>query len=193
MPKVVDAKSQREAIRAAARRIFAEHGVRGTGLARVARAAGMGRSSLYHYYPDKDALLADMVGEMLEQERDLFQRCLRAGGSPLERLEGLAKACAVLFPEWAAFGRVIMDLRLEDVRGMRGFFRGIRRDVAAVITEGQVDGSFASFPTAELQSSILIGAIDGLLLQYFIDPRALPNPTDLAEALADVFRRMVLA
>jgi AcrR family transcriptional regulator len=191
MPKVVDATSQREEIRSAARRVFAERGVRGTGLAHVAQAVGMGRSSLYHYYCDKDALLADMVSEMLEQERALFRDCLRAEGTPLERLEALARACAALFPEWAGFGRVLMDLRLEDARGMRGFFRAIRGDVADVIAEGQADGSLASSPDPAVQASVLIGAIDGLLLQYFIDPRALPAPDDLARTLSEMIRRMV--
>lgn len=48
-------------------------GVRDTGVAHVAMSAGMGRSSLYHYCadknPDQNALLSDMVGKMLEQER----------------------------------------------------------------------------------------------------------------------------
>ncbi len=191
MPKVVDATSQREEIRAAARRVFSERGVRGTGLAHVAEAAGMGRSSLYHYYPHKDALLADMADEMLEQEQELFRACLRAEGSPIERLEGLARACGLLFPEWAALGRGLMDLRLEDVKGMRGFFRAIRRDMAAVIAEGQADGSIAASPSPELQASILIGALDGLMLQYFIDARAFPSADDLADALALITKRMV--
>jgi AcrR family transcriptional regulator len=191
VPKIVDATSQRDDIRNAARRVFAERGVRGTGLAHVAEAVGMGRSSLYHYYPDKDALLADMVGEMLRQERALFQSCLRGTGTPIERLERLARGCAALFPEWAAFGRVLMDLRLEDAAEMGGFFRAIRCDMAAVIAQGQADGSIAPTPDAEIQSSILIGAIDGLLLQYFIDADALPDPGDLAEALVEVTRRMV--
>ena len=135
----------------------------------MAQAAGMGRSSLYHYYPDKKAMLADMAGEMLEQERELFRSCLQTRGTPLERLEGLARACAALFPEWAEFGRVFMDLRLEDAREMGGFFCAIRGDMAAVIAQGQADGSIASTPDAAVQASILIGAIDGLLLQYFID------------------------
>ncbi|HIE60581.1 MAG TPA: TetR family transcriptional regulator, partial [Microbacterium sp.] len=42
MPKIVDAEVQRDEIRDAARRVFAERGVRGTGLAPVAAAAGMG-------------------------------------------------------------------------------------------------------------------------------------------------------
>ncbi len=191
MPKVVNATSQREEIRAAARRVFAQRGVRGTGLAHVAKAAGMGRSSLYHYYPDKGALLADMAEEMLDQEQQLFRACLRREGSPIERLEGLARECAVLFPEWAALGRGLMDLRLEDAKGMRGFFRTIRRDTADVIAEGQANGSIAASPSAELQSSILIGALDGLMLQYFIDARAFSSADDLAEALVEVTRRMM--
>ena len=151
----------------------------------------MGRSSLYHYYSDKNALLADMLDDMLEQERQLFRACLQSEGSPIERLERLARSCAALFPDWAAFGRVIMDLRLEDMREMRGFFRAIRRETAAVIAEGQADGSIARTPSAEVQSSILIGAIDGLLLQYFVAPRALPAPDDLAEALVEVTHRML--
>jgi len=193
MPKVVDATSLREEIRAAARQVFAERGVRGTGLAHVAEAAGMGRSSLYHYYPDKNALLADMVDEMLDGEQELFHLCLHADGTPIERLAGLARACALLFPEWAALGRGLMDLRLEDAKGMRGFFRAIRREMAAVIAEGQADGSIAASPSAELQSSILIGALDGLLLQYFVDARAFPSTDDLAEALVEVTHRMVSA
>jgi AcrR family transcriptional regulator len=191
MPKIVDAAIQRGEIRAAARQVFARHGVRGAGLGRVAELAGMGRSSLYHYYPDKRALLSDMVSEMLLQERDLFRACLRSEGSAMQRIEMLARSCAALFPEWAVFGRVLMDLRLEDVKGMQSFFRAIRSDLSAVVEAGQADGSMAASPSAEVQSSALIGAIDGLLLQYYIDPAALPAPDELAGALVELTRRMV--
>lgn len=153
----------------------------------------MGRSSLYHYYPDKDSLLADMLREMLEAERLLFRGCLQAEGKPIERIEQLARACAALFPEWAAFGRMILDLRLENVKLLRRYFRGLRRDLAEVIAEGQADGSFASAPDADVLAAILIGAIDGLLLQYFVDSRALPAPAVLAEALVDLTHRMLAA
>ena len=74
---------------------------------------------------------------------------------------------------------------------MRGFFRAIRRDMTAVIAEGQADGSIAASPSAEVQSSILLGAIDGPLLQYFIDSHALPAAHELAQALAEMTHRMV--
>lgn len=191
MPKIVDAEIQRNEIRAAARVVFAQRGVRGTGLTHVAEALGMGRSSLYHYYPDKDALLADLVHEMLEQEQALFRACLRGEGTPLARLERLAEACAGLFPEWAAFGRMILDLRLEDAKLLKAYFRSLRRDLTAVIAEGQRNGGFTRELDAKVCASVLIGAIDGLLLQYFVDEHALPEPAELTEALRATTRRIV--
>ena len=191
MPKIVDAESQRQRIRSAARGVFAERGVRGTGLAHVARAARMSRSSLYHYYPDKPALLDDLVREVLDEEVALFRHCLGGGGAPLERLERLARACSSLFPEWAAFGRMFLDLRLADAQFLKGTFRELRRILAAVIAEGQRDGSLRAEPDAAIGASLLMGAIDGLLLQYFVDPHAFPDPERLAEVLCTTTRRIV--
>ena len=104
----------------------------------------------------------------------------------------LARACAALFPEWADFGRVLMDLRLEDARKMRRFFRAIRGDLAAVIAEGQQDGSIAASPDADVQSSVLIGAIDGLLFQHFADRRAFQLDA-LGDELARISRKGLAA
>jgi len=191
MPKIVDAEAQRGEIRTAARRVFAVRGLRGTGLAHVAEEAGMARSSLYHYYPDKDALLADLVGDLLEEERQLFQGHLRGPGAPIERLERLARACAFAVPAWVEFGGLILDLRLADAKRLRGFFRTVRRDVADVIAEGQAAGSMAATPGADVIASLWIGALDGLLLQYFVDARALPDTGPLADALVAMTRRLV--
>ena len=66
-------------------------------------------------------------------------------------------------------------------------------ELANVIELGQLDGSIASQTDARLLASILIGAIDGLLLQYFVEPKALPAPVELAETLAEMTARIVRA
>jgi AcrR family transcriptional regulator len=191
MPKVVDADLQRDDIRAAARKVFAKRGVRGTGLGHVADAVGMGRSSLYHYYPDKESLLADMIGEMLDQEREVFRSCLAGPAPALERIERLVRACADLFPDWAAFGRTTLELRLEDMKQLRRFFRITRRELGEVIALGQRDGSLASEQEPEVLASILIGSIDGVLLQYFLDPNSFPSPAELADSFVEAARKLV--
>ena len=98
MPKLVDARVQRAEIRDAARRVFSRRGVAGTGLAHVAAAAGMGRSSLYHYYPDKASLLRDLVRDLLREEEAIFLDALRGAGAPLERIERLVERQAQIGP-----------------------------------------------------------------------------------------------
>jgi AcrR family transcriptional regulator len=153
MPKIVDARTQRGEIRRAARRVFSQHGVAGTGLARVAAAAGMGRSSLYHYYPDKASLVRDLIRNLLSEEEAVFREALRGEGDALERIERLMITLAGMFEAWARAGRMIADLRVRDARLFRPFFRRVRRELAGAIREGREDGVIDERVDPELAST----------------------------------------
>jgi len=185
MPKQVDASEQRREIRDAARAVFARRGVKGTGLTHVADAVGLGRSSLYHYYPDKDALLRDLVLETLREERALFRTCLRGPGSAEERVLRLMDANVALFDAWVGLGRVTIELRLGDAKRFRRFFREVRTELADVLRAGQGVGEVDPALDPDLCAAVLIGAIDGLLLQHLVDPQALD-----VEALRTELRRV---
>jgi AcrR family transcriptional regulator len=51
--------NKRDAVLAAAIRCFAAHGLAGAGMREIARAAGLTEGTLYHYFPSKDALIAE--------------------------------------------------------------------------------------------------------------------------------------
>jgi AcrR family transcriptional regulator len=191
VPKVVDSTEQRREIRHAARRVFARRGVAGTGLAHVAEAAGMGRSSLYHYYPDKASLVRALVRDVLAEEEALFAAALGGEGTPLERIERLTGALTALFEDWANVGRMVFDLWSRDGSRFRPFFRRIRADLAALITEGQRSGEMDRALDPALASATVIGAIDGLLLQHFIDPRAFPDSDALRDTLVYAVRKVL--
>jgi AcrR family transcriptional regulator len=191
MPKLVDPVRQRREIRSAARRVFARRGVAGTGLTHVAAAAGMGRSSLYHYYPDKAALMRDLLREVMVEEESFFAAVVGGEGTPLERAERLARTLAGMFEQWAAVARMLFDLRLRETRGFRPFFRRIRDHLASLIAEGQRLGEMDPQVDPDLGAATLIGTIDGLLLQHLMDPRAFPDPRALENALILAVRKLL--
>jgi len=191
MPKIVDAEEQRRRIRDAARRVFSRHGLAGTGLARVAAAARMGRSNLYHYYPHKNALIRDLADELLAEEEALFAGVVAGPGSPLARIEHLAAAVTELFGRWLDTGQLLLQLWANEPRRVRPFFHRIRAALTAIIREGQREGEIADRVSPGLAAGLVIGLIDGLLLQAFLDPRAFPEPAEVQSALVDAVHRML--
>ena len=191
MPKIVDPDQQRGEIRRAALEVFAREGLAGAGLARVARAAGMGRSSLYHYYPDKAALVADLVDALLATEEQMFVDATQGEASASERLEGLATQLTSLFEPWTALGRVFFELQSREGERFREFFRRIRRALAGLIAEGQGLGEIDRTLDSTHLAATLIGAIDGVLLQHCIDPHAFEDRDALAATLAASVRKVL--
>jgi AcrR family transcriptional regulator len=191
MPKLVDPVLQRREIRTAARRVFSHRGVAGTGLTHVAEAAGMGRSSLYHYYPDKASLMRDLLREVMSEEESFFAAAVRGEGTPLERAERLARVLGGMFEQWATVGRMLFDFRLRETRGFRPFFRRIRNHLASLIEEGQRLGEMDPHLDPSLGAATLIGTIDGLLLQHLVDPRAFSDPEALENTLVLAVRKLL--
>jgi len=192
MPKIVDGEAQRRDIRDAARHVFAKRGVTGTGLAHVAHHLGMGRSSLYHYYPDKASLVAALSTELLEEEALLFRAATRGEGTALVRIERLAAGVSELFAQWAGLGRVFLQLWASEAQRFRPLFRRLRADLAEVIVEGQRTGELDGTLDPVMAAAIVIGAIDGLLLQHLVDPRAFGDLEALSSALVAAVRKVLV-
>jgi AcrR family transcriptional regulator len=191
MPKIVDAADQRRIIRRAAHSVFARRGVKGTGLAHVAEAAGMGRSSLYHYYSDKESLVRDILDEFLLEEEALFAALAHGVGSSVERIERLVRELIGLLDPWSAIGRMLLELRVSETRRFRPLFKRLRRHLSGVIADGQRDREIDPNLDPSLTAATLIATADGIFLQYLIDPRAFPDTTAIADELARGVRKML--
>jgi AcrR family transcriptional regulator len=173
MPKIVDHDIQRQSIRRAAQRVFARRGVEAVGLVHVAKAAGIGRASIYHYYPHKAALVRDLVRDLLAEEERLFSQPLRnAKGRPLERIETLAAQLTELFAQWASLGKMFLDLWAAAGPTFKPFFRRIRSDLAELIAEGQRAGDIDRTVEPLEAAVVVIAIIDGMLLQMIVDHAA---------------------
>jgi TetR/AcrR family transcriptional regulator, mexJK operon transcriptional repressor len=60
-------EAKREQIRAAARRLFLEHGFAETSMDAVTAAAGVSKQTLYRYYESKSALFGDVLGQLIAE------------------------------------------------------------------------------------------------------------------------------
>ena len=164
-------------------------GVSGTGLVHVASEAGMARSSLYHYYPDKQSLVGDLVRELLREEEALFAAALTGDGSVLARIEALVRGFPQTFAEWSKLGTMIFDFWSRDAKRFRPFFRRIRVDLTRLIEAGQARHEVDPAVDAELAAATVIGAIDGLLLQHLIDPKVFADVDALGDTIAGIVRK----
>ena len=191
MPKIVDAAEQRARIRGAARRVFSRRGLAGVGLAHVAREAGVSRSNLYHYYEDKAALVRDLASELLEEEEALFREALLepGAGGTLERIELLSARIVERFATWAEVGGALLEIFVEERQRVRTLLRGLRADLGEILRQGQQAGEIDAALDPAATAMLLVGVIDGLLLQVFLDPKAIPASEAVNRALVDLLHR----
>ena len=74
-------------------KVVRQHGYDGASLAELSKATGLGRSSLYHYFPDgKDDMVRAVLDQLEQGLRTLIFEPLRGPGRPRRRLEQMLDA-----------------------------------------------------------------------------------------------------
>jgi AcrR family transcriptional regulator len=87
MPKIVDHDQVRADIVARAVELFAEQGFGGLGIRGLAKAVGMAKSSIYYYFPTKEALIEAVIEAVVAQDVASLEGVVGSAGSFDERLD----------------------------------------------------------------------------------------------------------
>ncbi len=80
-------EEQKERILSAALPVFVHKGLAATRMADIAAAAEMGYGSVYHYFPDKEAIFTALIERSMQESRQHVRAMLEMAGSSWERLE----------------------------------------------------------------------------------------------------------
>jgi AcrR family transcriptional regulator len=175
-----DARRNREAILAAARELFAESGV--VAMYEVARRAGVGQATLYRNFPDRDALIAAIAVESIEEferidaehagEPDRFFVLVRAIVESAARFHGLG-SCAQeprdLASELEPLQQRLTDLikpALRDAKSAGLVLRDLSVDdvmLLIAMVEGALGREADAAGRAAAASRVLALALDGLM------------------------------
>ena len=87
-----DYDAKRSAILHRAARLFAQYGYSGSSITMIAEACGMSKALLYHYYPDKEAVLFDILASHLEVLVSAVEAAAASTHDPDARLYAVAAA-----------------------------------------------------------------------------------------------------
>jgi AcrR family transcriptional regulator len=90
MPKIIDYGKKRLEIATDAMAVFAKKGYYKTNLKDIAQAAGMGRSSLYKYFKNKDEIYYYIIKRAYDSFEDQVDALMAMEMSNMDRLEALA-------------------------------------------------------------------------------------------------------
>jgi AcrR family transcriptional regulator len=177
-PDLRDRKAR--AIVEAAAAVFAERGFQAARVADVAERAGIGKGTVYEYFRSKEDLFLavfhafeagplDAAAARLEPRPASAAAFLRRfADTTLTALQDGLYLYPLTMEFWsAAATSELKDRLMAEFRDLYTRYRGF---LSGVIREGVATGEFTPHVDPERIAAALVGAIDALFLQAWLDP-----------------------
>ena len=146
MPKLWDAtiEAHRHAVREAtldtAAALVARHGLRSVTMSQIAQETGIGRATLYKYFPDVEAILSAWHERQVSGHLDHLVEIRHHAGGPRERLAAVLGAYALMQHSVAAAHGTEMVALLHGGAHVRPAQRQLTDFILELLTEGAAAG-----------------------------------------------------
>lgn len=154
-------------IREQALRLFARHGYAAVSMRQIASAVGVQAGALYTYTPDKQALLADLLSEHMEQLMAAWTD--DPDQPPLDRLERFVRfhiAFSLDHPDAVFLSYMeLRSLTSENHAAIAALRRRYEDALACILRAGQAAGVMA-VPDIRLTAMALIAMLTGVTNWY---------------------------
>jgi AcrR family transcriptional regulator len=191
-----DSPDRRTQLREAALQVFARKGYRNAVVEDVAAEAGVAKGTVYTYFDRKEELLGAVFEGHLEELRARQAEILESDRLPLEKIRALHHGFADLLGEDDAFARVLLDIWTAGMQDPERFgidfktlYAEYRALVRQLLEEAEARGDIRT-DLPGLTPAVVIGAIEGVLLQWVLDPEGVEFP-EAADDVIDVLYRGV--
>lgn len=185
-------RARRQEILGTALRVFAEQGYRATSMREIADAVGLSQAGLLHYFRSKDDLLAEVL-RLRDAEHYAFNQRVaeKTGMAALHHLVDLAELNA----RQAGLVRLYTVLSGESVGAdhpAQPYFveryTQVRDRVAGYLSAARTEGHIREDVDPVAASCAILAVMDGLQLQWLLDPGSVDMPRVFARFLEDYLR-----
>ena len=174
MPKIVDKAAKRQEILAAAIAVFGEKGYHAAKMADIAVAAGMGKGTLYEYFPTKEALPKEIFNLFFAGLDTQLADLKRSDLAAIDILMAAIQLSFADMDEFAAVTPLCFELlgskALNESLGLSGYFENwleqLSQFFAETLIAGQKKGQIKPDINVEAFARMLVSTIDGMGLHY---------------------------
>jgi AcrR family transcriptional regulator len=196
MPRIVDKETKKLEILLAAMQVFARKGIVSTKMIDIARAAGIGKGTIYEYFRSKDDIFISAFHYFFSNIDKMIREVVDNESDPLSQLQLLVEtSLQAMLHAGDQFTEIIMDFWAEGVRNknekmmtamdLKGIYVRYRNLIQKILKNGIKSGVFRDMDTGATASA-LIGALDGIMLQWILHREAV-NLKKVTIALLDAF------
>lgn len=182
---------KRQRILEAAMSIFGTRGYNNGSLIEIGEAAGVSHAGVIHHFGSKDQLLiatleyrddsdvAELEGKHIPDGEALFEHLIHTVELN-QRRPGVVQLYTVLSADSVTDGHPAQEYFRARFVGLREMVKGALRDVVPGVDEAQLD----------LAASTIIATMDGLQVQWLLDPTAVDMTAAVRLAISSVIAQL---
>lgn len=186
-PRADDYGDKRRRVLVAAAEQFARLGYAATTMVDIAKACGIAKSVVYHYYESKPLLLSDIVREHAREIRDAAERALASESDPERRFRALVRALMEIYvarpAEQAVLNNERVHLRGKPLRDAAAAQKELVALVADALAALDPSPDFGEHD-ARVAALVFFGAINWTYTWF--DAKGRLSARDLADRIADL-------
>ena len=173
----------------AAGRLFTRQGYTATSMRQLAEEVGIGKATIYHHFPDKQAIVMALFQRNTSQ-MDSMLAAVRAEPEPRRRIRTVVESSLKFLGEssdiFQIVRREVPGGRAQLQSALTTFFRTYIGLLAEALAQGQAQGIFREIDPRE-GARVLLTMIQGTYAMAYLSVQRMPTFEAAAEALLDVF------
>jgi len=177
MPKIINKKRKKQQILEAAIEVFARKGFKETKISSIAENAGIGKGTVYEYFTSKDELFQNAFYLFMDEINNAIAEKIYNILDPMEKIKAFFNACIELLDSpLSDFMEVILDFWAEGIKNkdkeagidLKTMYEEYRLMIQNLLDDCIIQNKLRKVDT-HITSSLIIGALDGLMIQWVVD------------------------